>query len=241
MAKQTVALYTVSSGDRLSRARDSLAEALSDAQLGDPDDAGAFEVSVDAESPEEARKLVREAFARAGTGDDFVIREGTEGREMPADDPRQAGDEASPTTAVGTGGADAPDDEAPAGGAEGDDADGDEDARSSAPDRASTIADAASAVAAAAASARAGDTDAAREAATSAAEAARTAAAEAAEAVREAASTAREAVDEKGVGGAASDYASTAANAAQGRDWSRFAPIGAGLILLLVLRRIRRG
>ena len=63
---------------------------------------------------------------------------------------------------------------------------------------------------------------------------------EAAESVREAASSARQTVDEKGIGGAASDYASTAANAAQGRDWSRFAPIGAGIFLLMVLRRMRR-
>ena len=218
MAKQTVALYTVTSGDRVSRARDSLAEALGGAPLGDPDDAGGFEVAVDAESPEEAREMVREAFARAGTGDDFVIREGTEGREMPAGDPRQAGGETAPTTAVGAG-----EDEAE-----------DEGGGEASADRASSIADAASAVAAAA---RSGDTDAARAAAADAAEAARTAAGEAAESVRAAASSAREAVDEKGVGGAASDYASSAA---QGRDWSRFAPLGAGLLLLLVLRRMRR-
>lgn len=220
MAKQTVALYTVTSGDRVSRARDSLAEALGGARLGDPDDAGGFEVAVDAESPEEAREMVREAFARAGTGDDFVIREGAEGREMPAGDPRQAGGETAPTTAVGAG----------EGEGEGR---GDGDGQGSS-DRASSIADAASAVAAAA---RSGDTDAARAAAADAAEAARTAAGEAAESVRAAASSAREAVDEKGVGGAASDYASSAA---QGRDWSRFAPLGAGLLLLLVLRRMRR-
>src|SRR5215213_7303052 len=98
MAKQTVALYTVTSGDRVSRARDSLAEALGAAQLGDPDDAGGFEVAVDAESPEAARAIVQEAFAKAGAGDDFVIREGTEGREMPAGDPRQAGAEETATT-----------------------------------------------------------------------------------------------------------------------------------------------
>ena len=91
MAQQTVPLYTVTSGDRLDQARTSLAEALEGAQLGEPDDAGSFDVSLDAGSPEEARKLVGEALARAGTGDDFVIRESTEGREIPADDPRQGG------------------------------------------------------------------------------------------------------------------------------------------------------
>ncbi|HEV3000626.1 MAG TPA: hypothetical protein VGW75_07795 [Solirubrobacteraceae bacterium] len=104
MAKQTVALYTVTSGERVERARTSLADALGDAKLSDPDEAGAFEVAVDAESPDAARELVREAFARAGTGDDFVIRESTEGREMPADDPRQGpgadGDGADPAGRV---------------------------------------------------------------------------------------------------------------------------------------------
>ncbi len=135
---------------------------------------------------------MREAFARAGTGDDFVIR------EMDPSDPRPG--------------------PAPDGGESG--------ARS-------TVADAASAVAAAASS---GDTQAARDAA----DAARTAAGDAADAVREAASSAREAVDDKGVADAASDYASTAATAAQ-RDWSRYAPVGGlFLVLLPLLRRGRR-
>src|SRR5918997_4378238 len=89
MAKQTVALYTVTSGERFERARESLAVALGGAKLGDLDDGGILELSIDAKSPEAARELVREAFARAGTGDDFVLTETTEGREMPADDPRQ--------------------------------------------------------------------------------------------------------------------------------------------------------
>lgn len=95
MPQQTVALYTVTSGDRLEQARSSLAEALGDASLGEVDDAGVFEVELDADSADEARTRVQEAFGRAGTGDDFVIRETTEGREMPADDPRQGGDGAS--------------------------------------------------------------------------------------------------------------------------------------------------
>ena len=89
MAHQTVALYTVTSGDRLEHARRSLSQALDGAPLGDVDDAGIFELEVDAESPDRARELVSEALARAGTGDDFVLRETTEGREMPAGDPRQ--------------------------------------------------------------------------------------------------------------------------------------------------------
>ena len=55
MAKQTVALYTVTSGDRLEAARASLADALGGAKLGDLDEEGHLELSVDAESPEAAR------------------------------------------------------------------------------------------------------------------------------------------------------------------------------------------
>jgi hypothetical protein len=153
MAKQTVALYTVTSGDRAERARTSLADALGDAQLGDVDDAGVFEVAVDAESPDAARDLVREAFARAGTGDDFVIRETTEGREMDPDDPRQG--------------------PAPDGG----EAAGDSDSRSPVADAASAVAAAASSGDTQAAR------DAARSAAADAAEAVRAAASSAREAV----------------------------------------------------------
>jgi hypothetical protein len=104
MSQQTVALYTVTSGDRLEQARASLAEALGGASLGEVDDAGVFELNLDAESPDQARALVQEAFARAGTGDDFVIRETTEGREVAPDDPRQAGaDQAAAERAASRG------------------------------------------------------------------------------------------------------------------------------------------
>jgi hypothetical protein len=209
MAKQTVALYTVTSGDRVERARSSLAEALGGATLGDPNDAGVFEVSVDAESPDAARDLVREAFARAGTGDDFVLQETTEGREIDPSDPRQ-GPEASER-----------------------------------PDPSARVADAASAVAAAAGGAASSAADAARTAAGSdAADSVREAATGAASSAREAAGGAadsvREAVDEKGFAGAASDYASTAADAAKQDRVRQLAPIGALLLLLLIVRRRRR-
>ena len=152
MAQQTVPLYTVSSADRVEQARSSLAEALADAKLGDADDAGSFDVSIDAESPEEARRLVEEALARAGTGNDFVIRETTEGREIPADDPRQA-----PGAGVAA-------------------TEGEEEAGERPSDRSARVADAASAVAAAAEAARSGDTDAAKEALSDAAGSARDAA-----------------------------------------------------------------
>ena len=92
MAKQTVPLYTVSSGDRVERARTSLSDALSGADLGAADDAGAFEITIDADSADDAQERVREALASSGTGDDFVLRGSITGREMPADDPRQPED-----------------------------------------------------------------------------------------------------------------------------------------------------
>ena len=88
---ETVALYTVTSGERLERARDRLSEALGGATLGDPDSAGVLSVELDAESADDAKSRIRTALAESGTGDDFVLRTTTEGREMPLDDPRQAG------------------------------------------------------------------------------------------------------------------------------------------------------
>jgi cobalamin biosynthesis Mg chelatase CobN len=244
MAKQTVALYTLTSGDRVERARTSLAEALGDAKLGDADDAGVFELSVDAESPEAARDLVREAFAKAGTGDDFVIREGTEGREIADDDPRQAGsstpdpssrvaDAASAVAAAATGAAASVASTASDAAA----SVASSDAAESAKQTASEAADAAK-------QAASGAVDSAREAASGAAESAREAASGAADSAREAASDAassvREAVDEKGVSGAASDYASSAASAAQDSPLRKFAPLAGLLVLLFLVRRARR-
>jgi MYXO-CTERM domain-containing protein len=99
MSEQTVPLYTVTSGRRVNKARKNLDKALEEGTLGDPDDAGSFFVSVEAETPEDAVTIVNEALAKAGAGDDFVIRETTAGREMADGDPRQGGsDEAAPTT-----------------------------------------------------------------------------------------------------------------------------------------------
>jgi preprotein translocase subunit SecF len=88
---ETVALYTVTSGERLERARERLSEALGGATLGDPDSAGVLSVDLDAESSDAAKERVRTALAESGTGDDFVLRTTVEGREIPVDDPRQPG------------------------------------------------------------------------------------------------------------------------------------------------------
>ena len=100
---ETVSLFTVTSGERLERARERLSEALGGATLGDPDSAGVLSVDVDADDADAASARVRSALADSGTGDDFVLRETTEGREIAPDDPRQpgAGGEASVSTPAG--------------------------------------------------------------------------------------------------------------------------------------------
>jgi len=86
----TIGLYVLHQGPRADRARTALAEALAgDATLGEPDDVGRFDAQVTADSPAAAEQRVRAAFAASGTGDDFTIVTGTQGREIPADDPRQ--------------------------------------------------------------------------------------------------------------------------------------------------------
>ena len=255
MAQQTVALYQVKSGRRAKKAHKSLAEALGEAEIGEPDDAGSFDISIDAESPQEAREIVRDALARAGTGADFVLRESTEGREIPPDDPRQGGDGKPEATAKRTRtrreaaaekdgesaetmdaaaaettrGPAAETTEEPTGEAPTTGEAETTDEGEAAPDPAARVLSAADAVAAAASKARSGDTDAAKEAAKEAASAAR-------EAASEAASSVRSTIDEKGVGGAASDYAGQV----QQSQWQRFAPIGGLLLLLMIVRRRRR-
>jgi hypothetical protein len=100
---ETVALYTVTSGERLERARERLSEALGGATLGDPDSAGVLSVELDAESSADAQERIRTALASSGTGDDFVLRQTTEGRAIPTDDPRQpgAGGESDASTPAG--------------------------------------------------------------------------------------------------------------------------------------------
>ena len=226
MAKQTVPLYTVSSGDRVERARASLAEALGDAELGAGDDAGGFEVTLEASSSEEAQERVREALAHSGTGDDFVLRGSITGREMPADDPRQPED--------------AKEDEPPA---------------PSPAERAGYVADAASRVADAARAAAAdpegtvadATSQLAEEAPNRVAEVTRRLAANAPGPVEEAAAKLAEEAPKR-VAGATQKLAdegpaaaSAAAERVQGMDWRRMAaPIGAGALALVVIARLKR-
>ena len=226
MAKQTVPLYTVSSGDRVDRARASLAEALGEAQLGDADDGGGFEVTLEADSTGDAEERVREALASSGTGDDFVLRGSITGREMPADDPRQPDDVAE--------------DEAPA---------------PSPDERARGVADAASRVADAARAAAAdpertvGDATSklADEAPNRVAEVTRRLAANAPGPVEEAAAKLAEEAPKRvedatrKLADEAPAAAAAAAERAQGMDWKRLsAPLGAAFVALLVIARLRR-
>jgi hypothetical protein len=52
-----------------------LAEALPEAQVGEPDDLGAFEVAVDADDQEDALSQVWDAVATSGTDDHIVFLE----------------------------------------------------------------------------------------------------------------------------------------------------------------------
>ena len=226
MAKQTVPLYTVSSGDRVERARASLSEALGGAELGTPDDAGAFEVALDADSSDDAAERVRTALASSGTGDDFVLRGSITGREMPADDPRQPEH--------------APDDEAPA---------------PSPDERARGVADAASRVADAARAAASdpertvadATSQLADEAPNRVAEVTRRLAANAPGPVEEAAAKLAEEAPKR-VADATRKLADTGPGAAgaaaarvQGADWRRLAaPLGAGALALIIIGRLRR-
>lgn len=226
MAKQTVPLYTVSSGDRVDRARASLAGALGDAQLGDADDGGGFDVTLDADSSSDAEELVREALASSGTGDDFVLRGSITGREMPADDPRQPEDAA--------------DDEPPA---------------PSPDERAGHVADAASRVADAARAAAAdpestvadASSKLADEAPNRVAEVTRRLAANAPGPVEEAAAKLAEEAPKRvqdatrRLADSAPGAAGAAAERVRGTDWKRLsAPLGAGFVALLVIARLRR-
>ena len=52
-----------------------LAEALPEADVGEPDDVGAFEVAVDADDQEDALTQVWDAVAASGTDDHIVFLE----------------------------------------------------------------------------------------------------------------------------------------------------------------------
>jgi hypothetical protein len=56
-------------------ARDQLAAALPDAEVGAPDEIGVFEIAIDADDQEEALQRIWDAVAASGTDDHIVFLE----------------------------------------------------------------------------------------------------------------------------------------------------------------------
>jgi hypothetical protein len=74
--RQTVAMFLLHSGTpRDQEAREQLAQALPDAEVGQPDDVGVFEVTLAAEDREDALTRVWDAVAASGTDDHIVFLE----------------------------------------------------------------------------------------------------------------------------------------------------------------------
>jgi hypothetical protein len=57
------------------QAREELAAALPDAEVGEPDDVGVFEITLDADDREDALRRVWDAVAASGTDDHIVFLE----------------------------------------------------------------------------------------------------------------------------------------------------------------------
>jgi hypothetical protein len=76
MAQQIVAMVMMHLGTpRDQEAREQLAAALPEAQVGAPDNVGVFEVGLDAEDHEDALKRVWDAVAASGTDDHIAFLE----------------------------------------------------------------------------------------------------------------------------------------------------------------------
>jgi hypothetical protein len=69
-------MFLVHSGTpRDQEARDQLAEALPDAEIGEPDDVGVFVITLEAEDEEQALTMVWNAVAASGADDHIVFLE----------------------------------------------------------------------------------------------------------------------------------------------------------------------
>ena len=74
--RQTVAMFLMHFGTpRDQEARAQLAQALPEAEVGEPDDVGVFEISLEAEDREDALTRVWNAVAASGTDDHVVFLE----------------------------------------------------------------------------------------------------------------------------------------------------------------------
>jgi hypothetical protein len=73
---QTVAMFLLHFGTpRDQEAREQLAQALPGAEIGEPDDIGVFEITLDAEDREDALTRVWNGVAASGTDDHIVFLE----------------------------------------------------------------------------------------------------------------------------------------------------------------------
>jgi hypothetical protein len=71
-----IAMYMLHSGsDRDRQARESLAAALPGAEVGEPDEAGVFDVRLEAADQEDALTRVWDAIAASGTDDHLILLE----------------------------------------------------------------------------------------------------------------------------------------------------------------------
>jgi hypothetical protein len=74
--RQSVAMFLLHFGTpRDQEAREQLAQALPGAEVGQPDDVGVFEVTLEAEDREDALTRVWDAVAASGTDDHIVFLE----------------------------------------------------------------------------------------------------------------------------------------------------------------------
>ena len=75
MSKHSVGMVLLTRGQRAERALDTLAAALPDGEVDEPDDDGTFEVHVDADDQDEALEQVWNAVAAAGADDHIAFAE----------------------------------------------------------------------------------------------------------------------------------------------------------------------
>ncbi len=75
MSERAIGMVMLTRGQRGERAREALADALPGGEVGEVDDDGTFEVTVEADDQEEALEQVWNAVAASGTDDHLAFVE----------------------------------------------------------------------------------------------------------------------------------------------------------------------
>lgn len=75
MAIESVAMLRLGQGARADEAVAELATALPDAEVGEPDELGVFEIELEAADQEDALRQVRDAVAATGADEHIVFME----------------------------------------------------------------------------------------------------------------------------------------------------------------------